>query len=84
MLLSLLLLTACASKAPEPSPSADAPATQAVATDATASLHGTRPDAPVPPPTFSAVTQDGEPRSREHLLGHPTVLWFFPFAGTPG
>lgn len=35
-------------------------------------------------PEFAAVNHLGEPRSRADLVGHPTVLWFFPAAGTPG
>ncbi|MFT7521623.1 MAG: cytochrome oxidase Cu insertion factor (SCO1/SenC/PrrC family) [Kiritimatiellia bacterium] len=35
-------------------------------------------------PVFSAVNSDGQARDRDHLLGHPTVVWFFPVAGTPG
>lgn len=30
------------------------------------------------------VNLDGTARSKADLLGHPTVVWFFPFAGTPG
>ncbi len=33
---------------------------------------------------FSAVNHAGEPRDRSHLLGHPSVLWFYPMADTPG
>ena len=35
-------------------------------------------------PDFTVVNHDGTPRSRDDLLWHPTVLWFFPAAGTPG
>ena len=30
------------------------------------------------------VSHTGETRSLEDLKGHPTVVWFFPMAGTPG
>ena len=30
------------------------------------------------------VSNDGSARSIEDLRGQPTVVWFFPFAGTPG
>ena len=30
------------------------------------------------------VSTDGSARSLEDLRGQPTVVWFFPFAGTPG
>jgi len=35
-------------------------------------------------PAFSVIHSDGTPRSRDDLLGHPTVIWFFTVAGTPG
>ena len=37
-----------------------------------------------PVPDFEARAHDGAPRGLEHLLGHPTVLFFYPAAGTPG
>jgi hypothetical protein len=47
--------------------------------------HGTIPDSPLPPPTFAAVTnRDGSPRTPADLVGHPTVMWFYPAAGTGG
>ncbi len=46
-------------------------------------LHGAYPKAPVALPSFVATNYDGAQRGPEHLQGHPTVLWFFPFAGTP-
>lgn len=49
-----------------------------------AGLTGTKPEAPLSVPAFSAVNQDGQPRSRDDLLGHPSVVWYFPAAGTPG
>ena len=50
----------------------------------TTELFGTAPTQPVPAPEFLAYSHEGEPRTREDLMGHPTVLWFFPFADTPG
>jgi peroxiredoxin len=47
-------------------------------------LHGTLPPEPVAAPEFAARNQLGEARGRPDLLGHPTVLWFFPASGTPG
>lgn len=35
-------------------------------------------------PPFKALSHDGTPRSKKDLMGHPTVIWFFPVAGTPG
>ncbi len=47
-------------------------------------LFGTVPVSPLPPPEFRATADDGTPRSRDDLLGHPTVLWFYPAAATGG
>ena len=47
-------------------------------------LFGERPSSPLSVPTFMAQNSDGASRSQPDLLGQPTVLWFFPFAGTPG
>jgi hypothetical protein len=35
-------------------------------------------------PSFKALSHDGTLRSKKDLMGHPTVIWFFPVAGTPG
>lgn len=45
---------------------------------------GQQPAAPVAAPDFHATNRDGTPRDRSALLGHPTVLWFYPAAETPG
>lgn len=70
----LLILLACRPGAPVESP----------ASTAQPEMHGTAPTAPVPLPEFTAYAHDGSPRSRADLQGHPTVVWFFPAAGTPG
>ena len=46
-------------------------------------LHGTQPSSPLPLPQFAALNYDGADRGPDNLRGQPTVLWFFPFAGTP-
>ena len=46
-------------------------------------LHGTPPANPRPLPKFAARNYDGAQRGPDNLRGQPTVLWFFPFAGTP-
>lgn len=38
----------------------------------------------VPAPEFVATNRDGTARSRPDLIGHPTVIWFYPAAGTSG
>ena len=35
-------------------------------------------------PAFLAHAQDGTARDASWLLGHRTVIWFFPSAGTYG
>ena len=35
-------------------------------------------------PEFTATSHEGQERTREHLLGKPTVIWFYPAADTPG
>ena len=47
-------------------------------------LNGTIPVAALAPPTFLAENYDGGTRTEADLIGKPTVMWFFPFAGTPG
>jgi hypothetical protein len=47
-------------------------------------LHGTVPGAALPAPEFAAINHDGSARGPDDLMGKPTVMWFFPFAGTPG
>jgi hypothetical protein len=50
----------------------------------TLSLNGAIPQSALGPPTFNALNSDGSARDVSHLMGKPTVMWFFPFAGTPG
>jgi len=49
-----------------------------------AELNGTVPDVATPAPDFVATNRDGAARAREDLLGHPTVMWFYPAAATGG
>ncbi len=51
---------------------------------AAGTLHGTRPDQALSAPSFELLNHLGQPRSAADLQGRPTVLWFFPMAGTPG
>jgi hypothetical protein len=46
-------------------------------------LTGTYPSQELPLPEFEALNSDGTVRGPDTLRGHPTVMWFFPFAGTP-
>jgi cytochrome oxidase Cu insertion factor (SCO1/SenC/PrrC family) len=49
-----------------------------------ADYNGTPPESPIPVPTFTARNMDGETRTQADLVGHPTVIWFYPAAGTSG
>lgn len=49
-----------------------------------AELVGTLPDDILPPPSFVASNSDGQVRDQSHLIGQPTVIWFYPAAGTYG
>lgn len=85
--LVLMLLAACG---PKPSPPLDttdtgpAPGTDTANDVDAAELYGVAPQAALAAPEFTAVNHDGSTRTREDLLGHRTVMWFFPFAMTPG
>ena len=50
----------------------------------TVSFNGTVPASPAALPEFAATNSDGSGRAREDLLGHPTVMWFYPAAATAG
>ena len=47
-------------------------------------LNGDVPAVAVAIPEFSARNMDGAARAREDVLGHPTVMWFYPAANTAG
>ena len=49
-----------------------------------AELNGTEPSEMIPVPEFIAVNFDETVRDQSHLIGAPTVLWFYPAADTPG
>lgn len=71
--IALLLLAGCPKKAPV-APTVDF--TQ---------LHGTLLEQPKPMiDAFTATAHDGSPRDVADLMGHPTVVWFFPAANTGG
>ncbi len=89
----MILLMACAAHAP-PADSAvggtdTSTDTSGTDTDDSAEpmpdgLHGVAPTEPVPVPEFSATNRDGTARSSVDLVGHPTVVWFYPLANTAG
>ncbi len=48
-------------------------------------LHGTVPAVALAAPVFTEVVNlDVTLRSQADLIGHPTVMWFYPAAGTGG
>ncbi len=49
-----------------------------------AELTGVPPPSPKPLIPFTVTNRDGTPRTEADLLGHPTVLWFYPSAYTTG
>ncbi len=49
-----------------------------------AELHGDYPPAELPPPEFTVQNYDGSPRTADDLVGHLTVMWFYPAAATSG
>lgn len=49
-----------------------------------AGLNGVAPAQPLHLPDFVATNSDGGLRGPDDLRGHPTVVWFFPAANTPG
>ena len=52
--------------------------------DVPSGTNGTIPSEALEAPEFSATNRDGGARDREDLLGHPTIMWFYPAAGTYG
>ena len=49
-----------------------------------AQLVGTLPEETLPVADFTATNSDGQPRTQADLIGQPTVIWFYPAAGTYG
>jgi hypothetical protein len=79
----LLFIVACTSTSAD---SADARADTASAVDTARVVDtvGVAPDAPVPLPMFAATNMDETSRGPADLQGGPTVVWFYPAAGTYG
>ncbi|MEC8194243.1 MAG: hypothetical protein VX127_16020, partial [Myxococcota bacterium] len=47
-------------------------------------LNGTIVDPRRALPVFSATNRDGRSRGPDDLRDGPTVMWFYPIAGSPG
>ncbi len=86
MLTLLLTLTACSAQQPEPPTDVTINdiCQHFLEKETTRSLIGQCQSTQMTLPEFKALSHDGAPRSKADLLGHPTVLWFFPVADTPG
>lgn len=89
----LLLLLACQTTVPKDSlagtdsrqdSAVDSPTDSPQDSAPVAELHGTPPENPVDLPDFQVTSMDGTSRTRVDLLGHPTVMWFYPAANTAG
>lgn len=62
----------------------DNPVVNIVDSATASTLNGTAPSQPLAIPSFSATNHDGQPRDQNDLIGNPTVIWFYPAAGTYG
>ncbi len=89
----LLLLLACQTNVPKDSLLTDDSRQDSVADSSghseddsqpVAELNGKPPENPVDLPDFQVTSMDGTSRTRVDLLGHPTVMWFYPAANTAG
>ncbi len=52
--------------------------------DTDADYNGTVPTDSIPAPEFEVQNMDETIRTRDDLIGHPSVIWFYPAAGTSG
>lgn len=82
--LSLVLALGCTAPAGDTSVADSGGDTGGGDTAPAPTFNGTPPETPVALPTFTARNQHGETRTDADLRGHPTVLWFYPAAGTFG
>ena len=94
-ILLLCQLVACSAKSQERDAAADTPFDAGGAVDDSGEtaedtsaprpdLSGEWVDPPLAAVAFSATNRDGTARSQEDLLGHPTVMWFYPAASSYG
>lgn len=87
----LLFVAACAPDPGAPLKDTDLTSDSAVDTDtgepvdtSGLELHGTTPEEALPLPDFTATNMDGSSRTGVDLVGHPTIVWFYPAAATGG
>lgn len=89
----LLLLLACQTNVAKDSPHTDDSREDSVVDSSGHSeddsqpvteLNGKPPENPVDLPDFQVTSMDGTSRTGVDLLGHRTVVWFYPAANTAG
>ena len=87
----LIMMLACSGSTEDSStPDTDSGVTTADSgdTDSTVEIpdetYGQVPDVSLPAPEFAATNSDGTARGIADLIDGPTVVWFFPSAGTYG
>ena len=79
-----LLLTACSDERLQGDTAHHSEDSAAHFDTASLDLHGTWPKKSIAAPEFTAHNFDNTTRGRDDLIGHPSVLWFYPAAGTFG
>jgi hypothetical protein len=89
-MITFLMVVACGGKGVDTavvgadSASADTSSTVTDTAALESELYGERPGAPVALPDFVATNRDGTVRGPADVRGRPTVMWFYPAAGTYG
>jgi len=83
-LAGLVLAASCVPQSSRDDDAADDDATGTPEPTLPQELHGNVPDEALAAPDFVATNRDGTSRGRGDLVGQPTVLWFYPAAGTAG
>ena len=68
----------------EPVEEQDTDNTTEIPAETISSLNGAPPQSPVGLPSFEVLNLDETSRTQGDLQGHRSVIWFYPFANTPG
>ncbi len=84
VLCSLFVVVGCLVKQAPPSGDSGQAEGETGNTQEDVSYYGTAPSSPVSAPVFAATNRDGTARGQSDLIGQPTVMWFYPMAGTYG
>ena len=80
---SLLLITTLRAETVKENETEDSKMTT-ISVEELEGLHGSAPKKEIPLPRFEARNTANESRGPTDLVGMPTIVWFFPFAATPG